>query len=210
MELRTNKIFEQFESLKIKIYEWKKIILSQFIPTDEFQPQFSSFTISISELSNQSLLARVSMPICRDISGLTDVISKCKRDRIRNPNPQIYIHILRSEFNVSAIVPPTHRVKSTQGVFDVRSHLTGSDPDINRGNIRPMGNLLNKSVDHLFEGGNLQRVPMSLGGGQTILNPTEDISMNVRGEVNYQRSMYGSRSPCYNVSGFRYFNECTG
>ena len=57
---------------------------------------------------------------------------------------------LRTEFNVSAIVPLTDG---------------GSDSSIRRGNLRPMGSSLFNSVDHLYEGGgDLQRVPMPFEG----------------------------------------------
>ena len=76
------------------------MIENQFILLDEFLRQFALFSNLIVELSNQALLARMSTPICREISGLTDIIAKCKRDRIKKPNPQIDIPIPRSEVNM--------------------------------------------------------------------------------------------------------------
>ena len=76
----------------------------------------------------------------RDISGLNDVILKCKRDRVKNPNPRNDYPALRSELNMSAIVPLNHG---------------SSDLSIKRGNLGSMGNPLYRSVDQLHEGGNL-------------------------------------------------------
>ena len=87
------------------------------------------------------------MPISRDILCLNDVIAKCKRDRLRNLDSRNDRPALQSKLNVSAIVPLIHG---------------GSDPSIHRGNLRPMGSSLNNSVDHLYEGGNLQRIPMPM------------------------------------------------
>ena len=39
------------------------------------------------------------------------------------------------------------------------------------------------SVDHLYEGGNLQRVPMPMRRSLTVLNSIRDITMNVGGEI---------------------------
>ena len=70
----------------------------------------------------------------RDILGLNDIILKCKRDRIKNPDPRNDRPALRSELNVSAIVPLMYG---------------SSDPSIKRGNLISMGNPLHSSVDHL-------------------------------------------------------------
>ena len=109
---------------------------------------------------------RVPIPMSRDISGLNDIIIKCKRDRLKSLDPRNDRPAPRSELNVSAIVPHG-----------------SSDPSIKRGNLRSMGNLLYKSADHLYKGGNLQRVPMLRRGSLTILNPLPDVTLSVRGEV---------------------------
>ena len=82
-----------------------------------------------------------------DISELNSVILKCKFDRLRNLDPRNDRPPLRTELNVSAVVPLTDG---------------GFDPSIRRGNLRPMGSSLYNSADHLYEGGNLQRVPMPM------------------------------------------------
>ena len=152
---------------------------NQSCPNDEFQIQFTTFSNAINELTTFALMNRVPMPISRDISGLNDVIIKCKRDRLRNLDSRNDRPALRSELNVSAIVP----------LID-----GPSDPSIRRGNLRPMGSSLYNSVDHLYEGGNLQQVPMPMRGSLTVLNPLRDITMSVRGEV---IDNDGQRSPRY-------------
>ena len=73
------------------------------------------------------------------------LLLKCKHDRVKNPDLRNECPALRSELNVSAIVPLTHG---------------SSDPSIKRGNLRSMGNPLYSNVDHLHEGGYLQLIPM--------------------------------------------------
>ena len=113
-------------------------------PNEEFQNQFTAFSNAINELTTLALMNRVPIPMSRDISGLNDIILKCKCDRVKNLDSQNDRPALRSELNVSAIVPLTYG---------------SSDPSIKRGNLRSMGNPLYSSVDHLHEGGNLQLIP---------------------------------------------------
>ena len=108
---------------------------------EEFQNQFTAFSNAINELTTLALLNRVPIPMSRDISGLNDIILKCKCDRVKNLDSQNDRPALRSELNVSAIVPLTYG---------------SSDPSIKRGNLRSMGNPLYNSVAHLHGGGNLQ------------------------------------------------------
>ena len=63
--------------------------------------------------------------------------------------------------------------------------------------MRSMGSLLYRSVDHLFEGGDLRRVPMPLGGNQQIFNPTGDMFMS---KVNDQQHMSGFQSVIIRMS----------
>ena len=90
-------------------------------PNGEFQSQFTAFSNAINELTTLAIINRVPIPISRDISGLNDIIIKCKRDRLKNLDSQNDHPALRSELNVSAIVPLTHG---------------SSDPSIERGNLR--------------------------------------------------------------------------
>ena len=91
---------------------------NQSCPIDEFQIQFTTFSNEIYELTTFALMNRVPMPISRDISDLNGVILKCKRDRLRNLDPQNDRPALRTELNVSAVVPLTDG---------------GFDPSIRRG-----------------------------------------------------------------------------
>ena len=81
----------------------------------------------------------------RVILGLNDVILKCKRHQVKNPDPQNDCPALRSELNISAIVPLNHG---------------SSASSIKRGNLGSMGNPFYRSVDQLHEGGNLQLIHM--------------------------------------------------
>ena len=147
IESRTNRIFDRLENLKLKIYKWTDKMKNQIFPNDEFQTQFTTFSNAVNELTTFALMNSVPMLISRDILGLNVVIAKCKRDRLRNLDSRNDRPALQSKLNVSAIVPLIHG---------------GSDPSIHRGNLRPMGSSLNNSVDHLYEGGNLQRIPMPM------------------------------------------------
>ena len=115
-----------------------------------------------------TIMNRVPIPISRDISDLNNVIIKCKRDRLRNLDPRNDRLALQTEINLSAVGP------STDGGFD---------SSIRRGNLRPMGSSLYNSVDHLYEGGNLQRVIMPMRRSLTVLNSIRDITMNAGGEI---------------------------
>ena len=93
-------------------------------PNEEFKNQFTAFSNAIKEITTLALLNKVPISMSRDISGLNDVILKCKRDRVKNPDLRNDRPALRSELNLSAIVPLTHG---------------SSDPSIKRGNLRSMG-----------------------------------------------------------------------
>ena len=67
-------IIEHFERLKSKIDEWENSLKNRAVPAIELNWQFASFSIVIRKLSNQALLARVSISICGAISSLKDVI----------------------------------------------------------------------------------------------------------------------------------------
>ena len=120
---------------------------NQNCPNDEFQTQFTTFSNGINELTTLALMNRVPIPISRDILDLNDVIIKCKPDRIRNLDPRNDGLALRTVINVSTVV------SATDGGFD---------SSIRRGNLRSMGSTLYNSVDQLYEGGNLQRIPMPM------------------------------------------------
>ena len=136
--MKTKKISHQLENLKFKIYEWADRMKILRCPNEEFQNQFTAFCNEINELTTLALMNRVPIHMSRDISGLNDFILKCKRDRIKNPDPRNDCSALRSELNVSAIDPLMYG---------------SSDPSIKRGNLISMGNPLYSSVDQLNEGG---------------------------------------------------------
>ena len=78
METR-NKIFmDCFQILKMKINEWEKSLKNRNVTSVEINQQFNSLSKAINDLSNQALLAKVSIPMCRDISSLADVIAQIK------------------------------------------------------------------------------------------------------------------------------------
>ena len=62
-------------------------------PNEEFQNQFTAFSNEINELTTLALRNRVPIPMSRDISGLNDIILKCKRDRIKNLDPQVFDNV---------------------------------------------------------------------------------------------------------------------
>ena len=115
-----------------------------------------------------TIMNRVPIPISRDISDLNNVSIKCKCDKLRNLDPRNDCLALQTEINVSAVHP------STDGGFY---------SSIRRGNLRLMSSSLYNSVDHLYEGGNLQRVPMPMRRSLTVLNSIRDMTMNPRGEI---------------------------
>ena len=49
-------------------------------PNEEFKNQFTAFSNAIKEITTLALLNKVPISMSRDISGLNDVILKCKRD----------------------------------------------------------------------------------------------------------------------------------
>ena len=57
VESRTNKISDQFESLRIKIYEWTNRMKIVGCPNDEFQNQFTVFSNAINELTMLALMS---------------------------------------------------------------------------------------------------------------------------------------------------------
>ena len=84
VESRTNKISNRLEILRLKIYEWTDRMKILGCPNDEFQSQFTAFSNAINKLTTLALMNRVPIPMSRDISGLNDIIIKCKRDRIKH------------------------------------------------------------------------------------------------------------------------------
>ena len=99
METRINKIMDCFQKLKAKINEWDKSLKDQTVSPVEINQQFSSLSKVITELSNQALLGRVSIPICRNILSLTDIIARIKRNGLKGADSQIDIAIQRSNLN---------------------------------------------------------------------------------------------------------------
>ena len=57
-----NKIMDRFQT---KITEWERSLKNQSVSSVEINEQFSSLSKVITELSNQALLARILIPICR-------------------------------------------------------------------------------------------------------------------------------------------------
>ena len=101
----------------MKINEWERSIKDQSVSLDEIHQQFISFSKVITELSNQALLARFLIPICRDISSLTDVITRNKLNGLNGADSQMDIPIPHSDqsldssshhdLNLSTIDPPS-------------------------------------------------------------------------------------------------------
>ena len=87
-------------------------------------------------------MARVSIPICRDISSLTGVIARIKQNGLKGADPQIDIPIPRSYLSLNSsshqelklsIDPPTIRVQTIHGVIEVQDqNLYGSESNIYR------------------------------------------------------------------------------
>ena len=83
----------------------------------------------ITELSNQPLLARVLIPICRDILSLTDIIAQIKLNGLNGVDSQIDTDIPRSnlnldssfhhELNLSSIEPFSNRMQTKHGVVEI-------------------------------------------------------------------------------------------
>ena len=74
---------------------------NQAVSPVEINQQFSSFLKIIQELSNQALLARVWLPICRDILSLTEVIAWIKWNGLKRAESQIDIAIPFSNLNLN-------------------------------------------------------------------------------------------------------------
>ena len=89
MEIRINKIMDRYQNLKMKINEWERFLKNRTVSLVEINQQFSSLSKIITELLNQALLARVSIPICRNISSLTDVIVRIKQKGLNRADSQI-------------------------------------------------------------------------------------------------------------------------
>ena len=100
--------------------------------------QFISFSIVIHKLANQTLLARVAIPISRPISSLKEVITWIKRSGLKGADPQIDIATPSSsqtldsafcnEFNISTIInPPSNEMQiDARCHYDCVSKLAGS------------------------------------------------------------------------------------
>ena len=137
-ESKTDKISTRLESLKLKICTWVDQMKNLDCPNEEFQYQFTTFSNAINELTTLALMNRVPMSMSRDITELSSVILKCKRDRLKNFDPRNERPALQTEVNMSAGAPVTDR---------------GFDSSISRGNL--ITNLIYNSADHLHMGGNL-------------------------------------------------------
>ena len=74
------------------------------VPLVEINQQFSSLSKVITELSNQSLLARVLIPICRDISSLTDVIARIKQSGLKGAEARVSIPICRDILSLTDVI----------------------------------------------------------------------------------------------------------
>ena len=135
-ESKTNKISTRFEGLRFKIYTWVDQMKNLDCPTEDFQYQFTTFSNAINELTTLALMNRVPMLMSRDITELSSIIFKCKRDRLKNLDPRNDRPALRTEVNMSAGDPVT------DGGFDF---------SIGRGNLRT--NSIYNSADHLHTGG---------------------------------------------------------
>ena len=128
METRINKIMDRFQKLKMK---WERSFKNRSVSLVEIYQQFSSLSKVITEISNQALLARVSIPICIDISSLTDVIAWIKQNGIKGANFQIDMAFLLSdlnldssfhhELNLSSIDPPSNRMQMIYGVVKIQN-----------------------------------------------------------------------------------------
>ena len=125
----------------MKVNEWERSIENRFVSSVEIYQQFKSLSKVITELSNQALLERVSIPICRDIMSLTDVIARIKLNGLKGVDSQIDIPIPRSdlslnssshqELNLSSKDPPTSWGQILHGVIEVQNqYLHGSESNI--------------------------------------------------------------------------------
>ena len=75
LEIRTNKILDQFLKLRMKINEWELSIRDCPISSAKIHQKFIPISKAITELANQALLAKVSTAIHRDILNLVDIIA---------------------------------------------------------------------------------------------------------------------------------------
>ena len=91
---------------------------------------------------------------CIDISSLTDVITRIKRNGLKGVDSQIDIAILPSdlnldssfhhELNLSSIDPPSNRMQTIHGIVEIQNqNLYGSESNIDclykGGNVRLIG-----------------------------------------------------------------------
>ena len=141
-----------------------------------FKPSLLYSVNWVNELTTLALMNRVSTTTSRDISELSSIILKCKRDRVKNPLLWNDRTALRTESCVPNITPIT---------------VDSINAGIGRGNMRSEGASLYNSMDHLNEGGNLLRIPMPIRRSLTVLNSTRVTTM-VRGQV---VDNFGQQSP---------------
>ena len=106
-ESGTNKISIILENLRSEVCTWVDRIKIQSCPNDEFQTQFIVFSNRVNELTMLALMNRVSTTTSRDISELSSIILKCKRDRVKNPLLRNDRTALRTESCVPNITPIT-------------------------------------------------------------------------------------------------------
>ena len=89
METRINEIIERFERIISEINEWENSLKNRAVPVDQLNRQFSFFSKVIKVLSNQALLANVSISICGAIVSLKDVIAQMKPNGLKGAGSQI-------------------------------------------------------------------------------------------------------------------------
>ena len=143
METRITGVVECFQKLKAQINEWEKSNKSPAVSPVKINQQFSFFSKIIQELSSQTLLARVLLPICGGVLSLTDVIAQIKQNGLKRADSQIDIAFPRSnlipdcsihqELNLSFIQPPFNRMQMqmTPDIGEIQDHnLYGSESNI--------------------------------------------------------------------------------
>ena len=76
-EVRVAGVIKRFERLKMEINEWEILLNSQIIPPVGINRQFDLFSKVIQDLAREALLARVDIPMCREISNYKNIIMPC-------------------------------------------------------------------------------------------------------------------------------------
>ena len=112
IEARTNRILDHFRKLKLKINEWESS--SGDFPTSsaKIHQKYNLLFKTFTELSNQALLATVSIVIHREILNLENILAQIKRHGLKRVDSRIDGPIENSapyEINLSVIIPPCGR-----------------------------------------------------------------------------------------------------